>query len=100
MLPLLTQKDGRILFEPAGEGVLGSFDKDGFTATGPLASLPTTGESSARAGVVRGFLRSSYLRGMWVCRCDSARRNGTPPEAALHECRDRVAMRQSGVLTL
>jgi hypothetical protein len=26
-------KDGRIVFEPAGEGVLQSFDKDGFTAT-------------------------------------------------------------------
>lgn len=29
----VTQKDGRIVFEPAGEGVLNSFDKDGFTAT-------------------------------------------------------------------
>jgi hypothetical protein len=29
----VTLKDGRIVFEPAGEGVVESFDKDGFTAT-------------------------------------------------------------------
>jgi hypothetical protein len=29
----VTLKDGRIVVEPAGEGVLESFDKDGFTAT-------------------------------------------------------------------
>lgn len=29
----ITQRDGRIVFEPAGEGVVLSFDKDGFTAT-------------------------------------------------------------------
>lgn len=29
----ITLKDGRIVFEPAGEGVVVSFDKDGFTAT-------------------------------------------------------------------
>jgi hypothetical protein len=28
-----TPKDGRIVFEPAGEGVVESFEKDGFTAT-------------------------------------------------------------------
>ena len=39
----------------------GELDKDGFTATRPLGSLSTTGETSARAG----FLRSAYRRGMW-----------------------------------
>jgi len=39
------------VFEPAGEGLLGSFDRGGFTATRPLASLSTTGESSASARV-------------------------------------------------
>jgi hypothetical protein len=29
----ITLKDGRIGFEPAGEGVVERFDKDGFTAT-------------------------------------------------------------------
>ena len=29
----VTLKDGRIVFEPAGEGVVERFDKDGFTAT-------------------------------------------------------------------
>lgn len=29
----ITVKDGRIMFEPAGEGVAVSFDKNGFTAT-------------------------------------------------------------------
>jgi hypothetical protein len=29
----VTLKNGRIVFEPAGEGVVVSFDKDGFTAT-------------------------------------------------------------------
>jgi hypothetical protein len=29
----VTLEDGRIIFEPAGEGVVESFDKDGFTAT-------------------------------------------------------------------
>jgi hypothetical protein len=29
----VTLKDGRIVLEPAGEGVVESFDKDGFTAT-------------------------------------------------------------------
>ena len=29
----VTVKDGRIVFEPPGEGVVVSFDKDGFTAT-------------------------------------------------------------------
>ena len=31
----VTLKDGRIVFEPAGEGVVVSFDKDGFAATVP-----------------------------------------------------------------
>jgi hypothetical protein len=59
------------VFEPAGEGVLGSFDKDGFTATRPLASLSTTGESSARAGV--GPQAPAQRLSAWhVCRpCDS-----------------------------
>jgi hypothetical protein len=29
----VTLKDGRVVFEPAGEGVVESFDKNGFTAT-------------------------------------------------------------------
>jgi hypothetical protein len=29
----VTRKDGQIVFEPAGEGVVESFDEDGFTAT-------------------------------------------------------------------
>ena len=82
------------VFEPAGEEVLGSFDKDGFTATRPLASLSTTGESSARAGVVHGFLRSAYRRGMWVGRAIRSKKCHSP-EAAVHECRDRVTKRPS-----
>jgi hypothetical protein len=31
----ITVKDGRIMFEPAGEGVAVSFDTNGFTATSP-----------------------------------------------------------------
>jgi hypothetical protein len=65
------------VFEPAGEGVLESFDKDGFTAMRPLASLSTIGERPARAGVVRGFLRSPYRRAMWVG-LRFGRRNDTP----------------------
>ncbi|MGA7992558.1 MAG: hypothetical protein WCC53_14055 [Thermoanaerobaculia bacterium] len=30
----VTVKDGKIVFEPAGEGVVLSFDRDGFSATG------------------------------------------------------------------
>ena len=83
--------------EPADEEVLGSFDKDGFTATRPLASLSTTGESSARAGVVHAFLRSAYRRGMWVGRAIRSKKCHSP-EAAVHECRDRVNLSHSRLI--
>ena len=48
-----------------------------------------------KAPLVRGFLRSASRRGMWVGRAIRSKKCHSP-EAAVHECRDRVNTGNTG----